>query len=180
VNWYLALIALVAVERLAELVVARRNQRWSEARGAVEFGRGHYPAMVVLHIGLLVGAPVEVVVGGRPFVPGLGWPMFAVLLAAQLLRWWCITTLGRQWNTRIFVVPGLPLVSRGPYRFLPHPNYVAVVAEGLALPLVHTAWITAVAFTLCNAIVLRIRIVAENAALRSAGTTPGQPAHAAP
>jgi methyltransferase len=166
VGWFVVLIAAVAVERLAELVVARRNQRWSTARGAVEVGAAHYPVMVVLHVGLLAGALLEAVLGDRPFLPALGWPMFALTVAAQGLRWWCITTLGRQWNTRILVVPGLGRVHRGPYRFLAHPNYVAVVVEGFALPLVRTAWLTALLFTVLNAALLRVRISAENEALR--------------
>jgi methyltransferase len=172
-GWFALLVSAVALERLAELVVARRNERWSRARGAVETGAGHYPVMVVLHTGLLAGALLEVWLADRPFVPALGWPMFVLVLASQGLRWWCITTLGRQWNTRILVVPGLARVTGGPYRVLPHPNYVAVVVEGAALPLVHTAWITAVAFTLLNAVLLRARITAEDAALRqlaAAGT----------
>lgn len=164
-TWFVALVVLVGLERLAELVVSKRNAAWSLAQGGREFGAGHYPAMVVLHTALLVGAVIEVVVADRPFVPWLGWPMLAVVVAAQGLRWWCITTLGRQWNTRVIVVPGLDLVSRGPYRWLPHPNYVAVVAEGLALPLVHTAWVTAVVFTVLNAALLRVRIRTEDAAL---------------
>lgn len=164
-TWYVGLVLLVGLERLAELVVARRNAAWSLARGGVEMAAGHYPVMVVLHTALLVGAVIEVEVAGRPFLAGLGWPMLAVVVAAQGLRWWCIATLGRQWNTRIIVVPGLPLVRRGPYARLPHPNYVAVVAEGLALPLVHTAWVTAVLFTVLNAALLRVRIRAEDAAL---------------
>jgi hypothetical protein len=91
--------------------------------------------------------------------------MLALVLAAQALRWWCIVTLGRQWNTRVIVVPGLPRVTGGPYRFLSHPNYVAVVIEGFALPLVHSAWITALVFTLCNAVLLSVRIRVENRAL---------------
>ena len=123
------LIAAVAVERLAELVVSQRNLAWSRARGGVEFGAGHYPAMVVLHTGLLAGCVVEVFALHRPFVGWLGWPMLAVVIAAQGLRWWCIATLGRQWNTRVVVVPGAQRVTGGPYRFISHPNYVAVVAE---------------------------------------------------
>jgi methyltransferase len=106
-----------------------------------------------------------VVVAGRPFLPWLGWPMLAVVLLAQALRWWCIATLGERWNTRVIVIPGLPLVSSGPYRWFRHPNYVAVVAEGLALPLVHTAWVTALAFTVLNTWLLRVRIGVENQAL---------------
>ncbi|WP_020544533.1 isoprenylcysteine carboxyl methyltransferase family protein [Nonomuraea coxensis] len=164
---YLVLIGLVVMERLAELVVARRNLAWARSRGGVEHGRGHYPWIVAAHVGLLVAAPAEVWLFGRPFVPALGWPMLAVVLLAQALRWWCIATLGRQWNTRVVVVPGLPLVGGGPYRWVRHPNYVAVVAEGVALPLVHTAWLTALVFTAVNAVLLTIRITSEDRALAS-------------
>src|SRR5262245_30067292 len=139
-GWYAALIALVTVERLAELVVANRNRRITLARGGIEYGQGHYPLIVALHTGLLAGALAEVYLADRPFYPWLGYPMPAVLLAAQGLRWWCIRTLGPQWNTRVIVVPGMPLVTGGPYRWLRHPNYVAVVAEGVALPIVLSAW----------------------------------------
>ena len=164
-TWYLLLVAAVAVERVIELVVSSRNLAWSRARGGVEFGARHYPAMVALHAGVLVGCAVEPIVLHRPFVPALGWPMFAVVLVAQGLRWWCIATLGRQWNTRVVVIPGAERVARGPYRFFSHPNYVAVVAEGIALPLVHSAWITASLFSVLNAVLLRRRIKVEDAAL---------------
>ncbi|MET9573655.1 isoprenylcysteine carboxyl methyltransferase family protein [Streptomyces virginiae] len=166
---YLLLICLVAAERLAELVTARRHAAWSLARGGREYGRGHYPAMVALHTALLVGCVVEPAVAGRPFVPLLGWSALAVVVAAQGLRWWCIAALGPRWNTRVIVVPGLPLVERGPYRVLRHPNYVAVVAEGAALPLVHSAWVTALGFTVLNLVLLRVRIGCEDAALTDGG-----------
>jgi methyltransferase len=165
VAWFAVLVGLVAVERLAELVVSKRHERWSRTQGGVEHGAGHYPVMVVLHTALLAGALVEVGVADRPFIPGLGWPMLALVLASQGLRWWCIRTLGRQWNTRVIVVPGLARVTGGPYRLFAHPNYVAVVVEGAALPLVHTAWFTALAFAVLNAALLRVRIRTENAAL---------------
>lgn len=164
--FYVVLIVAVALERLAELVVSRRNLAWARRRGGREYGFGHYPFMVCLHTGLLVAAVVEAT--RRPFIPALGWSMLAVVVLAQGLRWWCITTLGPRWNTRIIVIPGLPLVAGGPYRWLRHPNYVAVVVEGAALPLVHTAWVTAVVFTVVNAMLLRVRISAENAAMRRA------------
>ena len=168
-TWYVVLVAAVALERVAELVVSRRNAAWSLQRGGVEYGARHYPAMVVLHTALLAACLLEVLGAGCPFVPALGWPMLLVVVASQALRWWCITTLGHQWNTRVIVVPGLRLVARGPYRRLRHPNYVAVVAEGIALPLVHSAWLTAVCFTTLNAVLLRVRISTENAALDSLG-----------
>lgn len=164
--WYTLLVLAVGLERVAELVVARRNARWSLARGAFEAGRRHYPPMVVLHTGLLVGCLTEVRWTGRPFDPVVGWVMAGVVVAAQALRWSCIRTLGPRWNTRVLVVPGLPLVAGGPYRWLNHPNYAAVVAEGVALPLVHGAWLTASLFTVLNAALLTVRIRCENAALR--------------
>jgi methyltransferase len=136
-------------------------------RGGIETGQGHYPAMVALHTGLLLGALAEVHRGRSRFVPALGWPMLGLAMSAQGLRWWCIATLGPRWNTRVIVVPDLPLVTSGPYRWLSHPNYVAVVAEGAALPLVHSAWRTALGFSLLNAAVLRVRLRVENAALGS-------------
>ncbi|MFE9841782.1 isoprenylcysteine carboxyl methyltransferase family protein [Streptomyces goshikiensis] len=173
---YLLLLGLVAAERIAELAVARRAARWSLARGAREYGRGHYPAMVALHTALLVGCAVEPWAAGRPFVPVLGWSALALAALAQGLRWWCITTLGPRWNTRVLVVPGLPLVAGGPYRLLRHPNYVAVVVEGAALPLVHSAWLTAAGFTALNAALLTVRVRCEDTALT---TAPAPTTHAA-
>ncbi|HEX6686588.1 MAG TPA: isoprenylcysteine carboxyl methyltransferase family protein [Candidatus Limnocylindrales bacterium] len=162
---YYLLIVAVGVERLIELVVSKRHAKWALARGGVEYGRSHYPFMVAIHTGLLLGCILEVWYLQRPFLPWLGWTMLALVVASQALRWWCVFTLGERWNTLVIVVPGMPLVQRGPYRWLKHPNYVAVVVEGIALPLVHSAWITALVFTAVNAIVLTVRIRVENAAL---------------
>jgi methyltransferase len=164
-GWYTLLVAAVAVERLVELVVSARHLAWARARGGVESGAGHYPFMAAVHSLLLVSCVVEVDAADRPFVPWLCWPMLAVVVGTQALRWWCVRTLGPQWNTRIVVIPDLPLIRRGPYRWLRHPNYVAVVVEVAALPLVHTAWLTAVAFSLLNVAVLSLRIPAEQRAL---------------
>lgn len=162
---YTALVLGVAGARLVELGVARRNARWSRARGGVETGQGHYPVMVALHTGLLAGSVAEVWLLGRRTRPALAAPMLGLLAASHALRWWCITTLGPRWNTRVIVVPGLALVEGGPYRYLRHPNYVAVVLEGLALPLVHGAWVTATAFTALNLPLLAVRVGVEERAL---------------
>ena len=161
--WYFLLILAVGLERVAELVVSKRNLAWSRARGGLEAGASHYPVMVVLHTALLLGCLIEG--WHRSFVPALGWPMLVLVLASQALRWWCIATLGRQWNTKVVVVPGLPRVTGGPYRLFSHPNYMAVVVEGFALPLVRTGWITALVFTVLNAALLTVRIRTENRAL---------------
>lgn len=167
--WFVLLVAAVGVERVVELVISQRHVTWAKARGGVEIGRDHYPAMVAIHVGLLAGSIVEVVVLGRVFLPWLGWPALVGVVLAQGLRWWCIGTLGRQWNTRIVVVPGAGRVTTGPYRWLRHPNYVAVAVEGVCLPLVHTAWITATTFTVANAWVMRRRVTTENRALAMLG-----------
>ena len=165
--WY-ALLVLVAGVRFVELGVARRNRAWAMERGGVESGAEHYPVMVALHTALFVGCLLEVPLADRPFLPWLGWPMLVLLAGAHALRWWCIRTLGPQWNTRVIRVPDAPLVTGGPYRWLRHPNYVAVVVEGFSLPLVHTAWVTALAFTVLNGLLLRVRLGVENEALATA------------
>ena len=164
--WFTALILATGAERIVEVVLSRRHAAWAFARGGREYGQWHYPFMVALHTGMLLACLAEVFFADRPFLPWLGWPMLAIALACQGLRYWCIGTLGRQWNARVIVVPGLGRVTGGPYRFLTHPNYVVVIAEGIALPLVHTAWVTALAFTVLNAILLfGFRIPTEERAL---------------
>jgi len=164
-NVYYALLVVIAFERLAELVVSQRHATGLLRRGGVEYGRGHFPVMVALHVGLLVGCWVEPIVLHRPFIPALAWPMLIVVVAANALRWWCIATLGPRWTARVIVIPGLPLVRSGPYRWFAHPNYVAVVVEGAALPLVGSAWITACTFTVLNAALLTVRLRCETRAL---------------
>jgi len=168
VIWFAALILATGAERIVEVALSNRHAAWAFERGGREYGQRHYPFMVVLHTGMLLACLAEVFFADRPFLPWLGWPMLAIALACQGLRYWCIGTLGRQWNARVIVVPGLGRVTGGPYRFLTHPNYVVVIAEGIALPLVHTAWVTALAFTVLNAILLfGFRIPTEERALRT-------------
>ena len=162
---YLGFLGLLGAERLVELVLSKRNAARAFARGGVETGQAHYRVMVVLH-SLFLGACVAEVVGlSRPFPGALGYGALGVALVAQALRYWAIASLGDRWNTRIIVVPGLEPVTRGPYRFLRHPNYVAVVLELAAVPLIHGAWVTALVFSLANALLLRVRIHAEEEAL---------------
>lgn len=163
--FFTALILVVGVERLVELRIARRNLRWSLERGGQEFAPGHYRYMVTLHTGFLIGALAEVWLLGRFFHPVIGIPMLMLLALAQSLRWWVIKTLGPMWNTRIVVVSGLRRIERGPFKYTKHPNYVAVALEGIALPLVHSAWITAVTFTFLNALLMTVRISEEDKAL---------------
>jgi methyltransferase len=179
-TFFTVVVALVALERLAELVVSKRNAAWSFARGGVETGQSHYPVMVVLHSGLLVAMLVEAYVV-RPDVPlALAASMLVLVVASQALRWWCIATLGPRWNTRVIIVPGLPPVTGGPYRFFSHPNYVAVVVEGAALPLLHLSWVTALVFTVANAALLTVRLRVEDAALATLPPAPAEPLEPGP
>lgn len=167
---YALFVLATGGERIAELVISRRNAAAAFARGGVEYGRRHFPWMVALHTGLLLACVAEVALLERPFLPWLGWPMLVIAIACQAARYWIIRSLGEQWNTRVIVVPGAARVQhRGPYRWgwLRHPNYVVVAIEGIALPLVHSAWVTAIAFTVLNAVLLLgFRIPVENRALR--------------
>ena len=162
---YTGLIALTAFERLFEVQVSNRNGAESLRRGGREFGQEHYPFMVCLHTAFLVGCVAEVWLMDRTFSPVWGFVWLGVAVACQGLRWWVIRTLGFQWNTRVIVVPGLPRITGGPFRYLSHPNYLAVVLEGIALPMIHDAYLTAIAFTVLNALLLMVRIRVENRAL---------------
>lgn len=162
---YLGLVALLAIERMIELTISRRNAAWAFRQGGVETGQGHFGVMKALHTGFLVACCVEVVLLERPFIPSLGYPMLAVALTAQALRYWAISSLGPYWNVRVIVVPGAVVKTGGPYRYLRHPNYLAVILEGIAIPMIHSAWITAAVFTLLNAALLSVRIRCEERAL---------------
>lgn len=165
VNLYLALLAVIGLERLYELHLSRRNLRALQKQGAVEVGQAHFKVMVLLHTLFLFACAAEVTLLDRPFTPWLGSVALIVTLAAQLLRYWAVSSLGERWNTRVVVLPGAAPVVRGPYRWIRHPNYVAVVAEILALPLVHGAWLTALVFTAANSWLLSVRIRVEEEAL---------------
>jgi methyltransferase len=163
---YGALISALVVERLIELRISRRNAAWALSRGGVEYGREHFRWMKLLHTGLFAGALAEVWWGGAPFVPALAWPMGLLLVLSQALRYWTIFSLGKRWNVRVIVIPGGPAETGGPFRFLRHPNYLAVVVEGVAIPLLHGAVVTAVVFSLLNAWLLGVRMRCEERALR--------------
>ncbi len=163
---YTGLVVLVAAQRLVEVAVSRRNGARLRAQGAVEVGAGHYPVMVALHTAFLAACVAEVWLLPRPFVPALAVAALAVLLAASALRAWTLATLGGRWTTRVLVLADEEPVPAGPYRHLRHPNYLAVALEMAALPLVHTAWVTALAFSAANALLLRVRVRAEERAWR--------------
>ncbi len=159
----IALLGLTTAQRLGELALARHNTRRLLARGAYEVGAGHYPLIVALHGAWLVGLWAWVLWARPPL--NYGWA--GVYLLLQVLRVWVLASLGERWTTRIIILPGQPLVKRGPYRFVPHPNYTVVTAEILVLPLAFGLWPYSAVFTALNATILFVRIKAENAALRA-------------
>lgn len=165
-----AVIAVIALQRLWELRVSKRHLRALRARGAHEVGVAHYPWMVALHAAFLVSCVAEVWLLHRPLRPEITFVALAVLVAALALRWWVLATLGDRWTTRVMVLPEEQLITDGPYRWVRHPNYVAVVLEIVAIPMLHGAWLTAVVFSIANLLVLRARIRVEDRALgRGAG-----------
>jgi methyltransferase len=162
---FLSLLLTVALLRFVELRISKQHQAEMMARGAAKVDEPKFRWMVLLHTAVLTGAAVEVVFLKRPFIPWLAVPMFAVFLAANAVRWWVIRTLGEHWNVQVMDSTRLGVVTSGPFRYVRHPNYAAVFAEMLALPLIHTAWITATAGAIAHMGVLAQRLSTEERVL---------------
>ncbi|WP_342505773.1 isoprenylcysteine carboxylmethyltransferase family protein [Sporosarcina sp. FSL K6-2383] len=161
------IISIVILQRLIELLIARRNEKWMLAQGAFEVGTAHYPMMVTMHIAFFVSFLLEVMIFERVLSP-IWIVLLGIFLLAQTARIWCLLSLGKFWNTKIIVLPGADVVRRGPYRWVRHPNYMIVTIELLILPLLFGAYFTAVLFTLLNVWMLSVRIPAEEKALKEA------------
>lgn len=162
---FYGLLAAVTAGRLIELRISRRHRADLAARGAAPAADPVFPWIVALHVAVIAGAGVEVSALRRRFIPALGIPMLGLVCGATLLRWWVIRTLGAHWNVRVMDSAALGVVTKGPYRWVRHPNYLAVLVELCALPLVHTAWITALVGSAAHLLVLRRRIASEEAVL---------------
>jgi len=162
---YLALLGLVGIGRLVELGISRRNQRQLEKRGVRKVAEPHFRWMVLLHGGVLIAAAVEVVVLHRPLIPALAIPMAVLFVLANFLRWWVIRTLAGHWNVQVMASSNVGVVTSGPYKWVRHPNYAAVMIELFALPMIHTAWITALVGTIANLKVLQRRLAVEDGVL---------------
>lgn len=165
VRWYLLFLGLLAGERVIELAISRRNARAALAAGARETGQRHYRAMAAFHGLFLVSCAAEAIGLHRRFPAAVEIAALAGAVGAQGLRYWAIAALGERWNVRIITIPNAAPVTRGPYRYIRHPNYLAVALEMICVPLVHGCWWTAIAFSLGNAVLLRVRIQAEERAL---------------
>jgi methyltransferase len=164
---YISLLVIVGIGRLAELGISRRNQRQLQKQGVRKIPEPHFRWMVLLHGSVLVCAGAEVLFLHRPLIPTLAIPMAVLFVLANLLRWWVIRTLAGHWNVEVMESSRVGVVSSGPYRWVRHPNYVAVVAEVFSLPMIHTAWVTAIAGTLGNLEILRRRLRVEDGFLMS-------------
>jgi methyltransferase len=170
-------VLAIAVQRLVEVRISRRHEATLKAEGGYEVGHAHFGWMKALHASWFVAMLAEVWLLDRPFIPWLAAVALALTLAGQALRYAAIRTLGDRWTVTIWVLPEAPPVAGGIYRYVRHPNYLGVILELAAVPLLHTAWVTALVWSLLNAWLLRVRIRAEEAALEDAnryGETFGQ------
>jgi methyltransferase len=160
-------ISIVILQRLVELVVAKRNEKWMRGQGAFEAGAAHYPVMVSMHIAFFISLIAEVLLFDKSL--SSVWILFLIIfLVTQLARIWCLTSLGKFWNTKIIILPGADVVQKGPYKWIRHPNYVIVATELLVLPLMFSAYFTAIIFSFLNVWMLSVRIPAEEKALKEA------------
>ena len=164
---FAVVISIVILQRLVELVVAKRNEKWMRSQGAYEAGAAHYPIMVAMHIAFFISLLAEVILLARS-LSAIWIILLVIFLVAQVARIWCLTSLGKFWNTKIIILPGADVVQKGPYKWVRHPNYVIVTTEVLVLPLLFGAYLTAIIFTLLNVWMLSVRIPAEEKALKEA------------
>lgn len=156
--------AFIVTQRLMELVVARKNEKWMRLEGAVEYGKSHYPYIVALHVAFLLSFLLEVSILDKTV--SSFWPVLLLFfLLTQGLRIWAIYSLGKYWNTKVLIVPNANIIQKGPYRYLRHPNYFIVALEIVLIPLLFQAYVTLILFTILNAWMLSVRIPLEEKAL---------------
>ena len=164
---FITLLLAVAALRIFELRISKRHQQRMTSRGAAKIKDPYFRWMAMFHTLVLIGAAGEVVFLKRPFIPALAAPMSVLFVAANVVRWWVIRTLGEHWNVQVVDSTKLGFVASGPFRYVRHPNYAAVFVEMIALPLIHTAWITALAGAFAHIIVLSLRLSVEDPVLLS-------------
>lgn len=162
--FFLLFVSIVIVQRIIEVLIAKRNERKMLTAGAYEVGASHYPFMIALHTSFFISLIIEVLAFNKTISPWFLW-LFILFLFVQVLRIWCLASLGPFWNTKIIVLPGANVVKRGPYLLFRHPNYLVVCIEILLLPLMFQAYFTAIIFTLLNFLMLSVRIPTEEKAL---------------
>ncbi|KAA0550175.1 hypothetical protein FZW96_02195 [Bacillus sp. BGMRC 2118] len=161
---FLLFISVIIIQRIMELIIARKNEKWMKQQGGVEYGQNHYPYMVAMHSLFFVALLVEVFAFNHQL--SAWWPMLlSLFLLTQAVRIWALSSLGKYWNTKIIVLPNTSIVKKGPYKYLRHPNYTIVALEIVLIPMLFGAYLTAVTFTLLNILILSVRIPLEEKAL---------------
>ncbi|MFA1820753.1 isoprenylcysteine carboxyl methyltransferase family protein [Virgibacillus oceani] len=161
------LFVLIIIQRLIELKIARRNEKWIKRKGGVEIGKEHYKWFVLIHSLFFLSILIETTLRDGAILP-FNYILFLLFLLTQAARIWCVLSLGKFWNTKIIVLPGSSLVKKGPYKYVKHPNYIIVGIELFIIPLLFGAYITAVVFPILHILLLRIRIPCEEKALNRA------------
>jgi methyltransferase len=156
---FIIFITFFILQRLSELFIARRNEKWLLEKGAVQYGQSHYPFIITLHTLFIASIITEYILRGGTQI---SWVFLALFLAVLSFKFWALSSLGKYWNTKIYRIPGVYPVKKGPYKFLKHPNYMEVVCEIAIIPLVFNLYYTAIIFTVLNAIMLTVRIKIEN------------------
>ncbi|GAB3805158.1 isoprenylcysteine carboxyl methyltransferase family protein [Virgibacillus kimchii] len=164
------LFLLIIIQRLIELKIAGRNEKWMKEKGAIEIGKEHYKWFILIHSLFFFSILIEIILRNVSAVQ-LNYVLFILFLLTQVVRIWCISSLGKFWNTKIIVLPGYPLVKKGPYKYVKHPNYIIVGVELFIIPLLFGAYVTAVIFPILHILLLRIRIPCEEKALNKAVRT---------
>jgi methyltransferase len=157
--YFIIFISFFVLQRLSELFIAKRNERWLLKQGAIEYGQSHYPFIIALHTLFIFSLITEYIVSGQPLISLIFLVIYLVVLS---FKYWALSSLGKYWNTKIYRIPGVYPVKKGPYKFLKHPNYMEVVCEIAIIPLVFHLYYTAVIFTILNAAMLFVRIREEN------------------
>ena len=157
--YFIVFISFFIIQRISELFIARRNEKWLLSHGAIQYGQSHYPFMIALHTLFIISIIAEYILRLQPPIDWLFLVLFVVVLS---FKFWALSSLGKYWNTKIYRIPGVYPVKRGPYKFLKHPNYIEVVCEIAIIPLVFHLYYTAIIFTLLNAVMLWVRIGVEN------------------
>jgi methyltransferase len=156
---FVIFISFFILQRLSELFIARSNEKWLLQQGAVQYGQNHYPFIIALHTLFIISIITEYILRGQP---PISWVFLVIFLAVLSFKFWALSSLGKYWNTKIYRIPGVYPIKKGPYKFLKHPNYMEVVCEFAVIPLVFHLYCTAIIFTILNAAMLTVRINVEN------------------
>jgi len=157
--YFIIFITFLILQRLSELFIAHRNEKWLLSQGAVQYGQEHYPFMIALHTLFIVSIITEYILCGQP---SISWIFLVLFLLVLSFKFWALSSLGKYWNTKIYRIPGVYPIKKGPYKFLKHPNYMEVVCEIAIIPLVFHLYYTTILFTVLNAAMLAVRIKVEN------------------